>query len=444
MRNPTDNITNIQLISSPVLQQQLFKLHAPSLEIDWKSLPKASSERAAVLNAEMSKLNEFAVDEHDTLCTVLATIALIASDAEHTAYIVRRTEQIGLGDKLKLFNFGVSRDAMTTANVAAWVNVHSLDAGISDNKRAGLSSLWQQLQIMSEHISQSGHHYSFDLDAHDSPFDKINERIANFKDNLQEHWLKLTSLKSFPIAVSFAPHGAFVRFTVNMPKYPIDSLQSEDEKIYLDRDRNMTGCTIDYYPSREYVVVSRFVDKPTTRDIADRFAKHILRTVVPDRKKNHYPLTIFRDRRYKSKLLLPPSAARGDRVWISALDCAYYATDGTLLSICNEHSCEDDDIHGRIDIHHPSDLYPYDKREVRAVELSFELHEQLDIGAKDLTASKKTRRYRYTFTPTGPGSYARLRKVTDDIHRGIIKATLNSCGLLGMSLSQLQLFLSED
>ncbi len=444
MRNPTDNITNIQLISSPVLQRRLFELHAPSLRVDWKSLealPNAS--RAAALDAEMKKLNDCAVKEHDTLCAVLSTIALIASDSEHTAYMRRRIEQIGLRDRFTFFNFGITKNAVTTANVAAWINVHSFESTIAEHKRVGLSSLWKQLQVLSDNIRHTENHHSFDLTAPEDPSSDMERRLGAFKNDLHDHWLKRTGLKSFPVAVSVAPHGSFIRFTVNMPKYPIDSLQSEDDEIYLDRDRNMTGCTIDYYPSREYIVVSRFVDTSTTRDIADRFATHILHTVIPERKKNHYPLVIFRDRKYMDKLCLPSSAAAGDRAWISAIDCAYYSPDGVLRSICNEHSYEGNDIHSVIEEHHPSKLYPFENREVRAVEISFLLHEQVDIGAKHLAKSDKVRRYRLTFKPTGVGPHARLRKVCDDVHRDIIKAVLNQCGLLGMSLRELQRFLAE-
>ena len=442
--SPTDNLTNIKLISSPVLLRRLFEIHAPSLDLDWGKLNRMSmAQRAEKLHGEMLRLNDIALKEHDDLCKVLSTIAIISSDSDHTPLMKRLIDNIGLHDKFALFNFGLNKNAVTTANIAAWVNVHCHAVDIQKDKREDLKRIWQQLQVLADNITQEGAHYSFDISEPNWNPLEIDAGLRKFEANLRECNMKKTGLKSFPVTTSMCSRGNYIHFTVNMPKYPRDSLQSKDDLIFLDRDRNMTGLTIDYYPQQEYLWVSRFVDKPTTRDIAERFAKFVLKTSIPDARKNHYPLTLFRDRRYIKWLqLTSANPAPDDRVWVSAIDCAYYASDGTLLSICNEHECDDQDIHQRIEAHHPGSRYPYDKREILSVEVSFLLHEQADIGARRKAVSTATRKYRFTFKPVGIGPRAQLRKIQNSDHREIIKATLNNCGLLGMNIQQLAAFLA--
>ena len=441
--NPTDNLTNIKLISSPTLLRRIFEIHAPAMKLDWRVLGRLSmTQRAEKLHEEMLKLNDISLKEHDDLCKILSTIAIISSDSEHTPLMKKLIDNVGLHDRFALFNFGLNKNAITTANVAAWINVHSLAEDIPEDKREDLKGIWQQLQVLADNITQEGAHYSFDVSEPDWNPLEINARRREFENDLRKCNMEKTGLKSFPVTTSMTPRGNYIHFTVNMPKYPHDSLQSEDEIVFLDRDRNMTGLTIDYYPQREYLWVSRFVDKPTTRDIAERFARLVLKASIPDAKKTHYPLSLFRNRKYMSWLQLASvDPAPEDRVWVSAIDCSYYASDGTLLSICNEHGCDDGDIYQRIDAHHPDSLYPYDRREVLGVEISFLLRERIDIGGKRKTPSTKTRRYRFSFKPFGVGPRSTLRKIVDSDHREIIRHTLNNCGLMGMDLQQLGVFL---
>ena len=441
--NPTDNLTNIKLISSPRLLQKLFEIHAPSLVVDWEKLGRKNmTQRAEKLHEEMLKLNDISLKEHDNLCKVLSTIAIISSDSDHTPLMKKLIDNVGLHDKLALYNFGLQKNAITTANIAAWINVYSNAPDLKEEKKDALRSIWNQLQILADNIMQEGAHYSFDVNEPDWNPLELSERLAKFEADLRDCNMKKTGLKSFPVTTSMSPRGNYIHFTVNMPKYPRDSLQSENDTVFLDRDRNMTGLTIDYYSQREYLWVSRFVDKPTTMDIAERFARLVLNTSIPDTKKNHYPLALFRDRKYMDWLQLASfDPAPDERVWVSAIDCAYYASDGTLLSICNEHGCEDSDIHRIIDAHHPNTQYPYDKREVLSIEISFLLHERVNIGGSRKATSQKTRKYRFTFKPVGVGPRASLRKKTNLDHRDIIRNTLNNCGLMGMDLGQLAVFL---
>ena len=445
--NPTDNLTNIRLISSPVLLRRIFELHAPATKkrLDWKALARMGmTQRAEKLHEEMLALNDISLKQHDDLCKVLSTIAIISSDSDHTPMMKRLIDGAGLHDKFALFNFGLNKNAITTANVAAWINVHSLAEEIQEDKREHLKGIWQQLQVLADNITQEGAHYSFDVSEPDWAPSEISARCKEFEEDLRKCNMKKTGLKSFPVTTSMTSRGSYIHFTVNMPKYPHDSLQSEDEIVFLDRDRNMTGLTIDYYPQRGYLWISRFADKPTTRDIAERFARLVLKTSIPEANKTHYPLSLFRSRKYLNSLQLASSdPAPGDRVWVSAIDCAYYASDGTLLSICNEHGCDDGDIYRRIDAHHPDTLYPSDRREVLGVEISFLLHERIDIGGQRKTASLKTRKYKFTFKPFGVGPRSTLRKIVDSGHREIIRHTLNNCGLMGMNLQQLRAFLMD-
>ncbi len=442
--NPTDNLTNIKLISSPILLRRLFEIHAPSMALDWRKLSRmSSSQRAEKLHAEMLKLNDIALTEHDNLCKVLSTIAILSSDSDHTPLMKKLIDNVGLHDRFTLFNFGLPKNSITTANVAAWINVHSFSGEVPEYKREDLKGVWQQLQVLADNITQEGAHYSFDVNEPQWSPSELNPRLKRLEADLRAYNMKKTGLKSFPVTTSMSPRGNYIQFTINMPKYPRDSLQSEDELVFLDRDRNMAGLTIDYYPQREYLWVSRFLDKPTTRDIAERFARLVLNTSIPDAKKSHYPLALFRDRRYTNWLQLSGAdLAPEDRVWVSAIDCAYYASNGTLLSICNEHGCEHEDIHQIIEGHHPSSKYPLDKREVIGIEISFLLHEQTDIGARRKAISTNTRKYRFMFKPIGTGPRSILRKIQNSAHREIIKTTLNNCGMMGMTIQQLTAFLA--
>ena len=438
--NVSSTVDKLSIISSPTLLQEIFKINAPDLAITWTPLFSISAtERARMLDQHLRKLNDTNITQNDNVYRVLSAIFNVSSDSENASFMIKNIESIGLQDKFALYNFELNTNAITPANIAAWVYVksHDSDTTIPEEKRKKLLDFWRRILLISDNVEKSHDSCTFDISEQTTTKEESLSGLQVFMDHYADKSKELMGIKDFPIRPSIAMHGSFIRYTFTTPQYPHDTTQTEGQNFYIGRDPNATGFLVDYYFARNFLKVTRVTDNTVTRKIAKSFAKHVLGAEVIDKRRMHYPLTIFRTQGYKEKLRLPlEREMMFDRVWVSAIDCAYMAGEDQQPETYCVHDFEGDDILENIEKHFPINQYPINLREIREVTLSFSLS-RLNVQANRNKKTKVPRNtYHIDIKPTGKNPHSQIRQIQEE-HRHIIMQILETCGLTGKTLDEL-------
>ena len=438
--NVSSTADKISIITSPILLRGIFELKAPGLKLDWLAISHMQPhERAAVLDMELRDNNVTSIAEHDALCSVLSAIFNVSSYSGNAEFMKRQIAAIGLNDKFALDDFGISNNAVTTANIAAWVYVRSkqTDPDIPEQKRDKLGALWRRLLVISDNVEKTHSTITLDVTEQTKNPDEMEEGIKVFMDHYTKKLKGLSGLRDFPMTFSIATHSAYVRYTFTTPQYPHDTTQTDGSHFFIDRDPNATGFVIDHYPVRQYLKLTRVTDNTVTKKIAESFAKHVLGACVVYNNQKHYPLSMFRHASYRQKLTLPPEReSLMDRVWVSAIDCVYARDGAESTETYCAHEYEGDDILANIEEHFPTSKYPIELREIKGVEISFclsRLDDRTNLRTKGVI-SRNT--YRIQFKPTGKNPFAAFRKMHDE-HKAVILNVLERCGLTGKTLDEL-------
>lgn len=430
----------IRFVTSADLQRRLFEIHAPSLDgkINWGKIAKMElNARAAKLNEAMLSLNDINLREHDRLCRTLSAIAAIAKNAANTPFMESQIKAARLWDRYWPDDFGMKKGAKTTANIAAWINTLAHDTSGDDDERQRADDIWNRLLVVAEKADNARNPYTFDLSEQIKFGDEMREGISSFQKEISAAMRGRLGLKHFPVMVQSSPRGRCIRFDVIMPQYPHDSTQTEEDQIFVGRDPNASGVSIDYYQARQFIVVSRLTDKATTREFAEQFARHVLGARLVEKNGLYYPLDDFSSRKYTATLRLSDDEAEhGGRVWVSALNCAYTDSKMQQTMIFERQKCEAQDIYEELNDIFTKDRFPYEAREVLRVEISFQLAER---HASYGVPTGRFKTYRISFRPRSSDYHRILRKIPDEKHRETIRKVLASCDLLGKKLSQVLL-----
>lgn len=430
----------IRFVTSADLQRRLFELHAPSLygELDWSEIVKMEiNARAARLNDAMLSLNDINLREHDMLCRTLSAIASIAKNASNSPFMESQIKAARLWDRYWPDDFGMRKKAKTTANIAAWINIIAHDTSGDEDERQRAADIWNRLLVVAEKADNARNPYTFDISEPTKSGDELRDGINSFREEVSAVMRVRLGLKHFPVMVQTSPRGRCIRFDIIMSQYPHDSTQTKEDQIFVGRDPNARGVSVDYYQARQFIVVSRLTDKAATREFAEQFARHVLGARLVDKSCLYYPLDDFASRKYMGTLRLPDDDIKpGERVWVSALNCAY--TDSKLgqTMIFERQKCEAQDIYEELDGIFTNERFPYDTREVLRVELSFQLAEH---HASYGVPTGRFKTYRINFRPRSADYHRILRTIQDKRHRETIRKVLASCDLLGKNLSQVLL-----
>ena len=437
--NVSSTLAKLSIITSPPLLQGIIRLNAPSLKLDWATLlAKSPQKLACIIDQRLREFGGANMAEKENVYSVLSAIANVSSESNNFTFMQRQITQIGLQGQFALFNFGITYNAITTANIAAWVYVKSNDDDeqIPEDKREKLKMLWQRLMVISDNVEKSHDSCTFDITEQTTTPEAAQAGLHVFMEHYAEKLKELSGLKNYPIHPSFATHGNFIRYTFTTPQYPHDTTQTKGEDFYIGRDPNATGFIIDYYFARNYIKVTRVTDKAVTRRIANSFAKHVLGAKVEDKAQKHYPLSMFRTRNYKDRLTIPPEHQSGnDRVWVSAIECAYLTSEGQKPEIYRVRDFDGDDILENIEKHFPVSNYPIELREILEIRISFSLsHVKSHNFAKKAKNTPNT--YHIDIKPTGKNPFAQIRQVCEE-HRTIITKVLKNCDLTGKLLGEI-------
>lgn len=438
--NVSSTVDKISIITSPVLLRGIFEIKVPDLKLDWLAINHMlPQERAAILDMRLRDNNATSVAEHDAICSVLSAIFNVSSFSGNAEFMKKQITAIGLQDNFALYDFGLSSNAITTANIAAWVYVRSQqnDSNIPDEKRHKLEALWRRLLVISDNVEKTHSTITLDVTEQTKNTEEMEAGIKTFMDHYTKKLKGLSGLRDFPMTFSIATHSAYVRYTFTTPQYPHDTTQTDGSHFYIDRDPNATGFVIDHYPVRQYLKLTRVTDNTITKKIAESFAKHVLGASVVYNNQKHYPLSMFRNASYKLKLTLPPEReSLMDRVWVSAIDCVYARDGAQSTETYCAHDYEGDDILTNIEEHFPVSKYPVELREIKEVEISFCLSRLDDRAKFHHKGTIPHNTYRIQFKPTGKNPFAAFRKMHDE-HKAVILDVLERCGLTGKTLEEL-------
>jgi len=163
--NVSSTVDKISIITSPVLLRGIFEIKAPGLKLNWRAINHMMpQERAATLDMKLRDNNAISIAEHDAICSVLSAIFNVSSYSGNAEFMKRQITAIGLQDNFALYDFGLVNNAITTANIAAWVYVRSQqnDSNIPDEKRHKLEALWHRLLVISDNVEKT--HSTITLD----------------------------------------------------------------------------------------------------------------------------------------------------------------------------------------------------------------------------------------------------------------------------------------
>ena len=193
--NVSSTADKISIITSPVMLRGIFEIKAPGLKLDWLAISHMQpQERAAILDMKLRDNNATSIAEHDAICSVLSAIFNVSSSSGNAEFMKRQIAAIGLHDKFALDDFGMLNNAITTANIAAWVYVRSQqnDSDIPDEKRRKLEALWHRLLVISDNVEKTHSTITLDVTVQTKTSEDMEDGIKVFMDHYQEKCLKKT------------------------------------------------------------------------------------------------------------------------------------------------------------------------------------------------------------------------------------------------------------
>ena len=442
----------IRKITAPLLIKQLFAIHAPALELEgeWPRLFEMNdAERAHELAERIKDLAKVSLKQRDLIYSHLGTIDVVSSQARQTEAIEKMIEgEKPLHEQYCFPDFGKIKGRKERSrlphNIATWINIvaHTKEGGAQYSKTviAGAKRIWDRLAAQAVVISNQEGSCTFYLT---SPTKNqtatLEARAKLFEDAYKKYRSKLTGLENYPAKVDPTVRSSFIRFSVNMAADPHMSIQvGEDGTFNPLIDPNADKFKIDYFPGRDYIRMSRVVDRETSLAIAKLFAETI-GSEVQDFKKKRYSLAQFDSCKPETLALPPENTKRGDRIWLSAIDSAYLDRNGNVVSKNREYDFPYDserDIYENLrqskEMGKPRSRVEnlVDRRETIGLDITFELHDYEDGGeGRRLFRDDFMKPITIKVRPTQNDYLSKVRDLKP-YHRKLIVDVLEKCDLM--------------
>lgn len=439
----------IAKITGTLLRRQLFEIHAPSFVYDDGMSPKELSD-------SIRNLAGYSLKQRDNIYVQLGTIDIIGSQSRQVDALVKMIRgEPALNERYEWADFGAPRGKKREAsrvahNIAAWINIvaHSKPSsdGYSEGVVAAAKRLWDRLAAQAVVISAQEGSCTFFLTPATTNLDaSIEEKSKLFENAYRKYRTKLTGIENYPAKSDPTIHSTFIRFSVNMAPDPKLSVQVTDQGDFRPLiDPNADKFKLDYYPGRDYIKMSRVVDRDTSQTIAALFAE-VVGSKIQDNAKKRCSFEQFDACRPDTLALPEESAKRGDRVWISAIDSSYLDKDGNIVSKNREYDYpyfENGDIYENLRKIN-QDTEPHSrigavavKRETVGLDITFELHDFEDGGqGLKLFRDDFMKPIVIQVRPTGC-NYLNKIKDLKRYHKDIIMDVLSKCDLLPKSREQ--------
>lgn len=453
----------LKYITSFQLQRNLISLFAKGLQIDWDNLARLpTAKRYQRLDRHIRQLADIDPSRHGELCSVLNLIDLVGRDARQYEVLEKDIlAEADLRTKYEMDDFGTGDEcagrrsqkalkSRTPHNIAAWIYIAShgdrAKTGYSVPAKTAALRVWRRIAHNAAVIAGCQRPYTFFIT--EPTIDTSPEKRAElFAKAYKAYKRERTGIEDYPASITYQPRVQFQRYsTTAMPSLNYSMQHVENDVFDVREDKRADSFHLDYYPGRGYIRLSRVVDRVTTLDVAGCFVRHALGAEIASGRHTRHDLSVFMTPAYREKLKLPEEAEkRGERVWISAVNCAYYDQKGEVVSKNREYDFKwhaDRDIFANIGDgpsrggRESDDVVQY-KREFLEVELSFQFCDYRMHEARPYYHSELMPRvYKVKIRPR---SFDFLEKTKDikPIHRQLIKDVLERAGLMPKTQDQI-------
>lgn len=449
------------------LQYQFIQIFTKNMDVDWAAVPTNDAmHRAYALESIIKRLATFDQHRHSLLCAALGTIDTTARDSHETKVLEDEIAEEGELNAVYVYDdfdmqFQLGRKkkkdykSRTPHNIITWIYIAShadaKDSLLKESAINGARRIWHRIASSAAVIAASQTPSTFFI-TEPTLADKTPEELkALFTKAYKDYKHTTTGIVDYPAAISYQPRIEFLRFSTNTLCSPHFTMQHVD-KDFFDalEDKSADSFHLDYFPARGYIRISKVIDAQTTRAIATCFVEKALGAKIITNKGKRHQLSVFSSPSYKNKLKLSEEAQkRGEKVWISAITCAYYDQQGEVVSKNREFDfkwSEDHDIFSNIDGgKFACQLSQTDKpeytREILDVELSFLLCDYENHGSRPLyydAPMKKAIKIHIR-----PKSFDFLEKTKDlkPLQKEAIKNVLEQCDLMPKTADQINLSL---
>ena len=447
------------------LQYQFIQIFTKNMDVDWAAVPTNDAmHRAYALESIIKRLATFDQHRHSLLCAALGTIDTTARDSHETKVLEDEIAEEGELNAVYVYDdfdmqFQLGRKkkkdykSRTPHNIITWIYIAShadaKDSLLKESAINGARRIWHRIASSAAVIAASQTPSTFFI-TEPTLADKTPEELKDlFTKAYKDYKHTTTGIVDYPAAISYQPRIEFLRFSTNTLCSPHFTMQHVD-KDFFDalEDKSADSFHLDYFPARGYIRISKVIDAQTTRAIATCFVEKALGAKIITNKGKRHVLSVFSSPSYKDRLKLSDDARkRGEKVWISAITCAYYDQQGEVVSKNKEFDfkwSEDHDIFSNIDGgKFACQLSQSDKpeytREILDVEISFQLCNYEVNGDTPLYYDEPMKKA--IKIHIRPKSFDFLEKTKDlkPLLKETIKKVLEQCDLMPKTADQINL-----
>ena len=447
------------------LQYQFIQIFTKNMDVDWAAVPTNDAmHRAYALESIIKRLATFDQHRHSLLCAALGTIDTTARDSHETKVLEDEIAEEGELNAVYVYDdfdmqFQLGRKkkkdykSRTPHNIITWIYIAShadaKDSLLKESAINGARRIWHRIASSAAVIAASQTPSTFFI-TEPTLADKTPEELKDlFTKAYKDYKHTTTGIVDYPAAISYQPRIEFLRFSTNTLCSPHFTMQHVD-KDFFDalEDKSADSFHLDYFPARGYIRISKVIDAQTTRAIATCFVEKALGAKIITNKGKRHVLSVFSSPSYKDRLKLSDDARkRGEKVWISAITCAYYDQQGEVVSKNKEFDfkwSEDHDIFSNIDGgKFACQLSQTDKpeytREILDVEISFQLCNYEVNGDTPLYYDEPMKKA--IKIHIRPKSFDFLEKTKDlkPLLKETIKKVLEQCDLMPKTADQINL-----
>lgn len=440
----------ISKITSEFLLKRLFAIHAPSIAFD-------ECRNARELADAIRSLAGYSLKQRDAIYVQLSTIDVIGSQPRQTDALQKmiKTESV-LNERYVFADFGLPKGkkkehSRIAHNIATWINIVAHSKSGEDDFSVGVveaaGRIWARLEQQAVVISAQEGTCTFFL----TPATKdlsTAEKSKLFEAEYKKYRTKVTGIKDYPAQVDSTVHTTFIRFSVNMAADPRLSVQVDENRSFVSLiDPNADKFKLDYFPGRDYVKMTRVVDRSTSLEIAQIFAE-VVGAKIQDNRKKRCSFHLFDACRPKALSLSEDAVKRGDRVWISAIDSSYLDRGGNVVSKNREYAFpyyDDGDIYENLrkiksDTSVSSHVEALAvKRETTGLDISFELHDFIETEKGQILFREDFMKPIVISVRPNGSNFLNKTKDLKPYHRNLILDVLARCDLLPKNRDQINI-----
>lgn len=425
----------IRLITSRPLQHDLVEAHIPKSGIDWAGLDDDLDRRAGQIYDALLNFKSSRQDEQQSLIGSLSVIAALNAEGGNQTYIQKQIRLVAkLNQDICFYPFNC-KQAHTTANLAAWIKMKSMQV-------ESARDIWDELVGVAQTQQEKNNQWRI------FPITKPTKKNTEFEAGIEKFKADFKALEEskgtsddFDSEVFPSTMENFTRYIINTTKPLRDVKMREKDKDgnkfwKVGKDNQQTGFIIDHYFARDYIAISRVISADE-EEIATLFALNVFGSDIIKEAKRHFDLAPFATSAHKNFLKLPEINEKyGDRIWISGLEFAFADKSKTPypnIKFKDFAFSPKEDIHEHVKrfLKSPAGT----TRDLAKVRVTLQLWNRIYEGGRHLVDKSKRNEYIFTLSPTRFTSDPKIRNIKNDYDFRLINSHLKQWCFEGTPIS---------